>query len=72
MNRLNEQFADQIDIFYLDVDQPNTMDLVLPYGVRARSTYVLLDANGEKVTFWSGPLNEQAVADTIAELLGDS
>ena len=69
MNRLNDEFADEIDFFYLDVDHSDTMELVLPYGVRARSTYVLLDANGERVTFWTGPLNEEVVQTKLAEFL---
>ncbi len=69
MNRLNDEFSDEIDFFYLDVDHTDTMQLVLPYGVRTRSSYVLLDANGEIVTFWTGPLNEEVVQMRLAQLL---
>ena len=71
MNRLNDEFSDDVDFFYLDVDYADTMQLVSPYGVRARSSYVLLDANGEKVTFWTGPLNEEVVQARLAELLAE-
>ena len=72
MNRINDQYSGDIDVFYLDVDDPSTSEIVQPFGVRARSTYVLLDANGERVTFWSGPLNEQTVQASIDALLADS
>ncbi len=39
------------------------------YAIRTRSTYVLLDAAGEEVMRWNGPLDGDQVAADIASFL---
>lgn len=42
------------------------------YGIRNRSTYVLLNGAGEEVVRWSGPIDgDQIAAELTAFLAGD-
>lgn len=41
------------------------------YLIRDRSTYVLLDGNGEEIGRWIGPLNEAGVAAQMEKLLSE-
>lgn len=69
MNRLEQEFSDEIDFFVLNVDFPDAQAAMTTYGIRSRTTYVLLNANGEEVTRWSGPLAEDQVAAELAAFL---
>jgi hypothetical protein len=69
VNRLEEQFSDQIDFFVLDVDKPESDPYFDEYAIRSRSTYVLLDENGNELRRWIGPLLGDAVAAEIEEIL---
>ncbi|MCP4428459.1 MAG: hypothetical protein GY803_28580 [Chloroflexi bacterium] len=72
MNRLNEQFSDQIDMFYLDIDVDGTSSVMADYHIRDRSTYVLLDADGAEITRWVGPLSYGGMASEIESALSAS
>ncbi len=72
MNRLNEEFSDQVDMFYLNVDVADTYDVMSIYGIRDRSTYVLLDADGNEIVRWIGPLPYGGMAHEIEVALGDA
>lgn len=41
------------------------------FFIRSRSTYVLLDANGNELTRWFGPLDETAVVTELNNILAD-
>lgn len=71
MNGLEERFSAQVDFFVLDVDEPETAAYMEQYLIRNRSTYVLLDGNGEELGRWAGPLNEAGVAAQMERLLGE-
>lgn len=61
MNGLEEKFSDQVDFFILDVDLPESREYMDQFAMRGRSHYVLIDADGNELGRWAGPLNEAAV-----------
>ncbi len=69
MNGLSDQFSDQIDFFYIDIDQSESADVMQQINVRGRSTYVLLGSNGEELQRWAGPLDLDAVSAQISSQL---
>jgi hypothetical protein len=71
VNELNRQFSDQIDFFYLDVDQPVTSDLMAQLDVRSRSTYVLLAPDGAELARWVGPINLASMQTQIENKLAE-
>lgn len=56
MDGLRDEFAGEIDFFLLDIDKPETEEVRKAYGMTGRSHYVLIDANGDVVRSWFGPL----------------
>lgn len=69
MDRLERNFSEQIDFFVLDVDIPESRAYMDQYAIRTRSTYVLLNATGEEVMRWSGPLDGNAVEAELSDYL---
>lgn len=69
MDRLEQQFGNEIEFIVLDVDLVETRRYMDAYAIRTHSTYVLLDSEGEEVNRWSGPLNEDQVAAELAAFL---
>ncbi|MBK8906153.1 MAG: hypothetical protein IPM53_33550 [Anaerolineaceae bacterium] len=69
MHRLEQDFGDEIEFFVLNVDFPDARQAMDAYGIRNRSTYVLLNAAGEEVMRWSGPLEGEQVAAELAAFL---
>lgn len=65
MNGLEEKYRDQIDFFGLDVDLPETRALREKYGLNRRSTYILIDAEGNEIGWWIGPLYQEWVEEEI-------
>ncbi|GJM41827.1 MAG: hypothetical protein DHS20C20_21090 [Ardenticatenaceae bacterium] len=53
----------------LDVDIADSRPYMDEFAIRTRSTYVLLDAAGEEVMRWSGPLDGDLVAADITSFL---
>ena len=69
MDRLKQDFGNEIEFFVLNVDFPEGRQAMDTYGIRSRSTYVLLNSAGEEVMRWSGPLAEEQVAAELAAFL---
>ncbi len=72
MNRLNEQFSDRVDFFYLNVDEAQTQDIMSDLAIRNRSTYVILDADGNEVHRWIGSLPFDGAAHDLEVALGEA
>jgi hypothetical protein len=70
VNGLEERFGAQVDFFHLNIDQSVTRDVRDRYGIRNRSEYVLLDAEGNIVKKWFGSLSFIMVSDFLEEYLG--
>lgn len=69
MNRLEEQFAAQIEFFHLNVSLVETLPIREEYGMVRRSQYQLLDGNGESLMSWFGPLYEESMVLQLNDLL---
>jgi hypothetical protein len=69
VNRLQEQFGDEITFILLDVDDPASAPLRQQYSLTHRSNYLLVDGEGERVQSWFGPLSFDAVAADLATFL---
>jgi hypothetical protein len=72
VDRLERQFENEVDFFVLDIDFPDSRTYLDQYAIRIRSTYVLLNAAGEEVMRWSGPLNGDQVTAEIANYLANN
>lgn len=72
VNGLEETFSDRVDFFVLDVDVPESRPYFDQFAIRSRSTYVLIDAEGNELGRWAGPLNEAAVTAQMNNWLPDS
>ena len=51
---LEQEYAGQVEIIRLDIDDPATAEAKAVYKFRYQPTYVLLDASGEVVNSWLG------------------
>jgi hypothetical protein len=71
VNRLNEQYSDRVDFFYLDVDDVQTPSVMSALAIRDRTTYVIYDAQGNEVHRWFGALPFEAAAHDIEVALGE-
>jgi hypothetical protein len=65
---LKDEFAGQIDFFDLDVDMAETAAVRQEFGFTGRSQYALLDAEGNVVRRWFGPLQETMAKEVAAVL----
>ena len=72
MNRLNEEYSDRVDFFYLDMDQAETLGIMSNLAARDRSTYIILDADGNEVHRWIGPLPFGGAAHDLEVALGET
>ena len=72
MNRLEEQYGDQIEFVLLNVDDPGSLPMRQQYDIVARSQYVLVDANGAVVQKWFGYISEEDIARAFDEHLNRS
>ena len=69
MNGLEEQYGEEIDFIWLNVDDRSTLPMRQQYGMSRRSTYVLLDTNDQIVEVWIGFLNQGTLEFAIEEFL---
>lgn len=69
MDRLKAEFGDEITFIDLNIDDPAAREVMRDYGFRGRSEYALVDANGDIVRRWFGPLNEGEVVAGLLEFL---
>ena len=69
MSRLQEQYGDRVDFFILDIDKPETKPVRDQFGLVRRTQYVLIDADGNILMSWAGPLNQEMVMADIGRIL---
>lgn len=72
MDRLEQDFGDEIEFFVLNVDFPEGRQAMDTYGIRSRSTYVLLNGAGDEVMRWSGPIDGDQIAAELTAFLENS
>lgn len=69
MYGLYEQFGDRVDFVLLDTTLEETREARYRFEMFRRSTYVLIDAEGNRLGMWIGPLDADAMAAEIKDLL---
>lgn len=69
MYRLTAEFGDRVDFIHLNIDVDNTRPVRERFGIVQRSNYVLIDAAGQEVQRWFGPLDEATVAQFLRDYL---
>ena len=64
-----DDFDTELDFIALNIDDAGSMPARQQYDIVSRSQYILLDASGQEVLRWVGPLNaNQVIADINAHL----
>ncbi|MCI0475416.1 MAG: thioredoxin domain-containing protein [Anaerolineales bacterium] len=70
VNALEKQYDGKVRIVRLNVDAPEASRYVQKYRVRGTPTFVFFDRHGKVVTSAIGWLDEQRVAQTFEQLIG--
>lgn len=65
---LEEQYGDQIDFVYLDIDDPETNDEKELYSFRVQPHFLLVGADGEIIEQWFGYNSENVFTEAFADL----
>ena len=71
MNRLNEEYSDRVDFFYLNVDGAETRGIMNALAIGNRSTYIILNSDGSEAHRWVGPLPFEGAAFDLEAALGE-
>jgi thioredoxin-related protein len=69
VRRLQEQYADQIDFYELNIDASSTIDLAREYRVSGIPLIVLLDPQGNTVQRLEGFQTDDMLDAAIEDLL---
>lgn len=69
MNRLEQQFGEQIMFVHLNYDDPTAFERANVYGLMGRSQYALVDETGVVARRWIGPLDEAQITAVFIEFL---
>lgn len=69
MDRLAQQYGDQVDFIKLDIDKAETLAVRQQFNLVQRSQYALIDAQGTVVQRWFGFLDEAEVTAFLDEYL---
>ena len=67
---LEDRYSDRMAFSYLDIDDPATATFRSALGFRNQPELYLLDAQGNLIQKWVGPVQEQALADAFDAALG--
>lgn len=72
MNRLEEEFGEQITFVDLDIDDRSLNGIRQQYGISGRSQYLLVDESNTVIQRWFGPLSEADVQTALADFIVDT
>lgn len=65
VNRLEEEFEDQVTVLQLDVGQQANAELQSQYDLRGHPSFVVLDGDGLVVQRFLGPQTEGALRQAM-------
>lgn len=68
---LENEYQEQIEFVYLDIDDPDTAEAKEKYGYRYQPHFFLVDGNGEVVQQWLGPVQESEFRRAFNEVLSN-
>jgi len=66
---LEAKYAGQIDFVYLDIDDPKNAESKTKLGFRVQPHFLLLDANGQVIQEWFGPVEAEEFEASFAQVL---
>ena len=66
---LEQEYGEQIEFVYLNIDDPSTEEAKEKYGYRYQPHFFLVDANGEVVQEWLGPVRREQFVDAFQTVL---
>lgn len=66
---LEQQWGDQINFVYLDIDDPRTESFKRQFGYRYQPHFFLLDGQGEIIDQWVGRVNEGTFTTAFEALI---
>ncbi len=69
---LEAKYFQQIDFFFLDADDPNTLGFQRTYGFQYQPYFVLLDGQGKVIKRWTGFVPQETFESAFAEVLSAS
>lgn len=69
MDGLQAQFEDRIDFIGLNIDVAETLPVREQFDMVQRSTYTLIDAQGNVVQRWYGYLDQEVMTQFFNEYL---
>lgn len=69
VDRLRDQYGDQVIFTALDADQANTEPMRVDLGYRFRPYFVLLAPDGTVLKQWAGAVRESDFNDAISAAL---
>lgn len=68
---LEAQYHGMIDFYFLDADDPATLDLRRQFGFRVQPEIYLLDGQGQVVQVWYGYVSADQFREEFGRLLGN-
>ena len=68
---LESEYGERIDFVYLNIDDPETAAAKEKYGYRVQPHFFLVDAGGEVIQEWLGPVSREAFAGAFEEVLAE-
>lgn len=71
MDRLKDEFGNQIEFVDLNYDDPSLNPVRDQYGITNRSQYALVNTNGEVIKRWFGYIDEADVAGELESFLAN-
>ena len=59
------KYGDAIEFVYIDREAPENQAIVKRYGVRSQPIFIFLDANGNILKRFDGPVPEETLVEAI-------
>lgn len=69
IEELENRYRDQVDFYFVNIDESSSEALVEQYHVRAVPTYILLDGKGNTTAQWVGSVGEQELVQAFENAL---
>lgn len=66
---LEQEYGEQIEFVYLNIDDPETEAAKQKYGYRVQPHFFLVDGEGEVVEEWLGPVSREAFVSAFQTVL---
>lgn len=71
MHGLENEYGQELDFVYYDIDAPESQEAMLEYHFRVQPHFLLLDTNGEVVQEWFGSVPADNFVAAFKETLAN-